>query len=98
MKKCLKFDTKDWEPSRKRLYRQYRHFQSFARVAIARQVNVRYVYDYIVNNIKPKNKIVCKALGISTKLPVTINQLLRRSIQEMPEPILKLALKNRYEI
>ena len=92
------FDTSSLEKPRKRLIRQYRRLGSFHKVASARGVNVRYVYEFMVHNVIPENRKVRAALGIRVHRPVTINQLLQLPIQDMPTEILRLAYENREEM
>ena len=92
------FDTSSLEKPRKRLIRQYRRLGSFHKVASARGVNVRYVYEFMVHNVIPENRKARAALGIRVHRPVTINQLLQLPIQDMPTEILRLAYENREEM
>lgn len=92
------FDTSSLEKPRKRLIRQYRRLGSFHKVASARGVNVRYVYEFMVHNVIPENRKIQVALGIRLHRPVTINQLLQLPIQDMPTEILRLAYENREEM
>ena len=92
------FDTSSHEKPQKRLIRQYRRLGSYQKVADARGVNVKYVYEFVVHNVIPDNRKVRAALGIRFHRPVTINQLLKLPIQDMPPEILRLAFENREEM
>jgi hypothetical protein len=90
--------TSNTEKARKRLFRQYRHLGSYQRLADARGVNVKYVYDFLLHDLVPTNKKIRSALGIHFHHPITINQLLQLPIQDMPIEILRLAFENRMEM
>lgn len=92
------FDTSSLEKPRRRLIRQYHRLGSYHRVADARGINVRYVYEFINHYAVPANRKIQTALGIYLHKPVTINQLMQLPIQDMPPEILRLALENREEI
>ena len=94
----LNFTSSSLEKPRKRLFRQYRRLGSYQQVANARGVNVRYVYEFLVEGIVPCNKQIQRALGLHLHSPVTINQLLNIPIQDMPVEILRLAMEHREDI
>lgn len=96
MKRNVKFDTEGWDLPRKRLYWKYRKLKSFQKLADEKGINVKHVYDYISKGIIPANPEIQRRMGIPRKRPgVTINQLLKLPIQEMPTLVLKLTLENR---
>ena len=83
-------------PARKALLDEHRETGSWHRVADAHRVNVRYVFGFAKTGKIPENKLICKRMGI--KKTVTINQLLQRSVNDMPMEILKLAFEHRTEM
>ena len=86
------------EKPRRRLIRQYHRLGSYHKLAVARGVNVRYVYEFMKFSIIPANAKIRAALGIHPHRPVTINQLLQLPIQDMPTEILRLAFEHREEM
>ena len=90
-------DTSRLEKPRRRLIRQYHRLGTYQRVADARGVNIRYVYEFVKYLTIPANKQIQTALGIRLPKPVTINQLMQLPIQDMPTEILRLAFENRKE-
>ena len=88
-------DIEALNPSRRRLYEEHTKLRSWLKVAQKRRVNFRYVYEYAINNKVPRNYIIWQRLGI--KRTVTINQLLKLPLQEMPTDILRLAFLKREE-
>jgi len=86
------------EKPRKRLIRKYHRFGSYHRLADALGVNVRYVYEFVINGRIPANTRIQRAMGIYLHKPVTINQLLQLPLQDQPPQILRLALQYREEI
>lgn len=92
------FYTSIVEKPRKRLVRQYHRLGSYQKVAEARGVNVRYVYEFMVHREIPASRDIQHALGIRLHHPVTINQIMGLPIQDMPVEILRLAFENRVEI
>jgi hypothetical protein len=79
--------------ARRRLQEEYLVEKSWRKVADNHRVNFYYVYRYVVYGRIPLNATIRRRLGI--KRTVTINQLLRLRIQDMPPEILKLAIENR---
>ena len=86
------------EKPRRRLVRQYHRLGSYQRMADARGINIRYVYEFMSQGVVPANRKIQKALGIHLPKPVTINQLMQLPIQDMPTEILRLAFENREEM
>jgi hypothetical protein len=86
------------EKPRRRLLRQYHRLGSYQKLADARGVNIRYVYEFLVHNAIPADRKIQVALGLYIHRPVTINQLLQLPIQDQPTEILRLALENRIEM
>jgi hypothetical protein len=86
------------EKPRKRLISKYRRLGSFHRLAEACGVNVKYVYEFLRHDKVPTNREIQKAMGIHLPKPVTINQLMKLDIQDMPTEILRLAFENREEM
>jgi hypothetical protein len=86
------------EKPRRRLLRQYRRLGSYQKLADARGVNIRYVYEFLVHNTIPANRQIQVALGLYIHRSVTINQLLQLPIRDQPTEILRLAFENRVEV
>lgn len=93
------FDTPTLEKPRRRLLRQYRHLGSYQKVADARGVNIKFVYNFIVKGIVPPSKDIQHALGLRIAHKKTIQEhLATDSIQDMPTDLLRWAFEHREEM
>jgi hypothetical protein len=91
--------SSEYKTPRRRLFTKYRRLHSWRKVAEEIGVNVYYVHSFVIKGQIPANPKIRKALGIhAQRKPVTINQLLRLPISEMPPEVLRWAFENREEI
>jgi hypothetical protein len=86
-------NSEAFPPSRRMLLAEHASFGSWHRVALKRKVNWKYVFNYAIHGKVPKNKVVCKRLGI--KPTVSLNKFLQKPISEMPTFVLSWAFEHR---